>query len=178
MRREILGKPRFLQGCIALFRATIIREFFSRTGAWTTDRTYSHRRGEAKLQHHFELFIVAIISSLLKSCFFCQFSPAVNSGSLVATLLVRSRNQHKPCRCSIVSRSSMTVSPRRRCKTAARISLPVFLLKAQASTDMHLEGAEPHCAESWQFGRNKQEQIRPLGSPGACVGRNRFAAYG
>jgi hypothetical protein len=41
-----------------------------------------------------------------------------------------------------------------------------------------LEGAEPHSAEFWQFGRNKQEQIRPLGSPGACVGRNRFAAYG
>jgi hypothetical protein len=79
-----------------------------------------------QLQHHYELFIAQIISFLRTVCFFCQFHPAKESGSLAATLLVRSRNQHKPCRRRIVSRSSMTVSPRRRYKTAARASLSVF----------------------------------------------------
>ena len=82
----------------------------------------------------------------------------MNSGSLVQTLLVRSRNQHKPCRRRIVSRSSMTVSPRRRCKPAARISpLPSFLFKAQASSNRTIEA---DCAKSRQFGRSKQDQIR------------------
>src|ERR1700739_227937 len=83
---------------------------------------------------HGLLFGKQIISCLHKICFFCQFHSAMDSGSLAATLLVRSRNQHKPCRCRIVGRSSVTVPPRRRYKTAARASILVFLL-VQSPTD-------------------------------------------
>lgn len=105
-----------------------------------------------QLQRHYQIVHRRlIISFFLKVCFFCQFYPAMNSGSLAATLLVRSRNQHRPCRRRIVSRSSVTVSPRRRCKTAARIQLPPSCSKRSLQS-RNIESAESHCTKSLQSG--------------------------
>jgi len=73
-------------------------------------------------------------------------------GSLVPTLLVRTWNQHKPCRRTIVNRSSLTVSPRRRCKTAARTSGPSSCsnLKLRRRT---YRGSQPAAQSCGNFGK-------------------------